>query len=206
MVSAKFGTPRSGPTSRAGPDCLRFREAQHPRRRVQRYRELVDAIDSQRLHGRRVTNDDFEFVVEVWNDQRVSPTVGGPQSDSYLRCRLDAWSAHWDAYAFGVMVFTDKGTGERIGWGGLQFAIIGVGERLTVGYVVAPSAWECGYATEIASASVEYAFEVLAAPTVFASVLSTNAASRRVLEKANFSVFTEIDHEGSTEMVYESIR
>ena len=101
------------------------------------------------------------------------------------------------------MVFHDRSTGQPVGWGGLQFATIGVGERLTLGYVVTPNAWGSGYATEIASASVAFAFDVLAAPTVFASVLSTNTASRRVLERTDFSVSSEIDHGGATEVVYE---
>ena len=151
----------------------------------QKYRGIVHTLETPRLQGRRVTDNDFEFVVEVWNDQRVAPTVGGQQSESYLMDRLHAWSDHWDAHAFGEMTFNERSTGQRIGWGGLQFATIGVRERLTLGYVVAPSAWGSGYATEIASASVGYAFNVLAAPTVFASVLSTNTASRRVLENGD---------------------
>ena len=101
------------------------------------------------------------------------------------------------------MVFSERTTGQRIGWGGLQLATTGIGQRLTVGYVIAPNAWGCGHATEIAAASVEYAFEILSAPRVFASVLSTNAASRRVLEKTGVTVCAEVDHGGYIEVVYE---
>lgn len=110
----------------------------------QKYRGIVHTLETPRLQGRRVTDNDFEFVVEVWNDQRVAPTVGGQQSESYLMDRLHAWSDHWDAHAFGEMTFNERSTGQRIGWGGLQFATIGVRERLTLGYVVAPSAWGSG--------------------------------------------------------------
>ena len=163
----------------------------------------MQTLDTPRLHGRRVTADDFEFVVEVWNDHRVAPTIGGQQPETYLRDRLLAWSDHWDAHAFGEMLFIARSTGQRIGWGGLQVATIGIGERLTLGYVVHADAWGSGYATEIALASVRYAVDVLATPTIFASVLSTNTASRRVLEKADFSVSTEIDHGSFIEVVYE---
>lgn len=93
-----------------------------------------------------------------------------------------------------------------MGWGGLQYATIGVGECLTVGYVIAPHAWGQGFAREIASASVSHAFDVLGAAQVFASVLSTNAASRRVLEKVGFTVHSEFDHGDFTEVVYVVVR
>lgn len=86
--------------------------------------------------------------------------------------------------------------------GGLQRATIGIGECLTVGYVVAPDVWGCGYATEIATASVRHAFDVLNADELYASVLSTNAASRRVLEKVGMSVHREIDHGEHVEVIY----
>jgi RimJ/RimL family protein N-acetyltransferase len=50
--------------------------------------------------------------------------------------------------------------------GGLQHSTIGIGDRLTVGYVIAPEAWGRGYATEVAIASVAHAFGILGPPPV----------------------------------------
>ena len=46
------------------------------------------------------------------------------------------------------------------------------------------------------------AFGILGVHHLYASVLSTNAASRRVLVKAGLSVHTEIDHGEHIEMTY----
>jgi RimJ/RimL family protein N-acetyltransferase len=69
-------------------------------------------------------------------------------------------------------------------------------------YVIAPEFWRRGYATEIALASVDLAFGVLGVDHLYASVLSTNVTSRRVLEKAGLSVDTAIDHGAHIEVIY----
>jgi RimJ/RimL family protein N-acetyltransferase len=138
----------------------------------------------------------------VWNDERVAPTVGGARTEAQLLARIARWRRHWDEHGFGGTLFSERATGTPVGWGGLQHSTIGVGDRLTVGYVIAPEAWGRGYATEIATAAVAEAFGVVGADHLYASVLSTNAASRRVLEKAGFAVHREIDHGDHVEVVY----
>jgi RimJ/RimL family protein N-acetyltransferase len=159
-------------------------------------------VESANLLGRRIAEDDFAFISRVWNDERVAPTVGGVRTTQQLLDRIALWTDHWNVHGFGETLFEKRATAEPIGWGGLQHSIIGIGACLTVGYVVAPSAWGHGYATEIAAASVGYAFDVLGAEQLFASVLATNAASRRVLEKAGLSEHREVDHGDHVEVVY----
>ena len=162
----------------------------------------MGVLDTENLSGRVLTEYDLSFVTEVWNDERVAPAIGGSRDEQQLSDRIERWSRHWKAHGFGATLFHERSTGQPIGWGGLQNSTIGIGECLTVGYVIRPDAWGRGYATEIASASVAHAFGVLGADHVYASVLSTNEASRRVLEKAGLSVHCEIDHGEHTEVIY----
>jgi RimJ/RimL family protein N-acetyltransferase len=159
-------------------------------------------VETARLRGRRLTQDDLAFVSRVWNDERVSGTIGGARTTEQLRERIGQWDRHWERHGFGVRLFHERTTAQPIGWGGLQHSTIGIGECLTVGYVLSPDAWGRGYATEIAVVSVAYALEVLHADELFASVLSTNTASRRVLEKSGLTVHQEIDHGGQVEVIY----
>jgi RimJ/RimL family protein N-acetyltransferase len=159
-------------------------------------------MESANLRGTRITEACLTFIGRVWNDERVATSVGGVRTTEQLRRRIAQWSEHWDDHGFGENLFEKRSTAEPIGWGGLQHSSIGIGQCLTIGYVVAPDAWGHGYATEIAVASVEYAFGMLDAPQLFASVLATNAASRRVLEKAGLAVHREIDHGSHVEVVY----
>ena len=154
------------------------------------------------LAGRRIGADDLWFVSRVWNDDRVAPTVGGVRTEQQLQERMEQWARHWNEHGFGATLFEERATGRPVGWGGLQHSTIGIGECLTVGYVIAPEVWGRGYATEIATTSVTHAFDVLGVSQLYASVLATNAASRRVLEKAGLSLHSEIDHGGHIEVIY----
>lgn len=159
-------------------------------------------METATLTGRRPVGDDLRFVIDVWNDERVAPTIGGVRGEQQLRERIERWTHHWNAHGFGATLFHERTTGQPIGWGGLQRSTIGIGECLTVGYVIAPGSWGRGYATEIATASVAHAFDELDASLLYASVLSTNRASRRVLEKAGLSVDREIDDDDYVEVIY----
>jgi RimJ/RimL family protein N-acetyltransferase len=159
-------------------------------------------MKTARLNGRPVTSEDLRFISDVWNDARVTPTIGEPCTEDETKARIERWTRHWADHGFGTMVFEEQATVRPIGWGGLQYSTIGIGERLTVGYVIAPDAWRRGFASEIAGASVNHAFDVLGVGEVYASVLATNGASRRVLEKAGLAVHQEIDHAGHVEVVY----
>ena len=151
-------------------------------------------MDTERLVGEKVIADDLTFVSQVWGDDRVSPTIGGPVASDEIQHRLASWTSHWDTHGFGMTLFRERQTNTRIGWGGLQHSTIGIGERLTVGYVIDPAAWGRGYASEIALSCVDYAFTMLSADALYASVLSTNAASCRVLAKAGFHQLCEVEH------------
>jgi RimJ/RimL family protein N-acetyltransferase len=159
-------------------------------------------METPSLAGRPVSQDDLPFVTAVWNDGRVAPTIGGQRTEQQLSDRIQQWTEHWSGCGFGATLFQERATALPVGWGGLQRSTIGIGECLTVGYVIAPDVWGRGYATEIAVASIAHAFDVLGAPELYASVLSTNAASRRVLEKAGLSLHREIDHDNHVEVIY----
>jgi RimJ/RimL family protein N-acetyltransferase len=163
---------------------------------------IAAEMDTASLTGRRLVPSDLDFVHALWNDERMSPTLGGGRSIEEHRERVERWDRHWRDHGFGVTLFHERTTGRRIGWGGLQYSAIGIGERLTFGYAIAPDAWGRGYATEIARASVAHAFDVLGFDELHASVLSTNGASRRVLEKAGLAVQTEVDHGDHVEVIY----
>ena len=66
-----------------------------------------------------------------------------------------------------------------------------------ISYYLIEDAWGKGYGTELAKRLVEYGFEVLKLPAVYATVDYENAASRKILEKAGMSFFEELlDEQG----------
>ena len=159
-------------------------------------------MDTPRLTGRPLTEGDIPFVVKVWNDERVTALVGETMTEQQVRERIERWSHHRVIYGCATELFYDHSTAQPIGWGGLQHSSIGIGERLTIGYAIAPDKWGRGYATEIALASMAYAFDQLGADDVRASILSTNTRSRRVAENVGLSLECEIAHGRDVEVIY----
>jgi RimJ/RimL family protein N-acetyltransferase len=70
---------------------------------------------------------------------------------------------------------------------GLVSATLSEAGEVELGFMVAPSLWGKGYATEAARALVEAVFALTRAERILASSRAENSASRRVLEKCGFS-------------------
>jgi RimJ/RimL family protein N-acetyltransferase len=83
------------------------------------------------------------------------------------------------------LVIERKPDGAFVGDCGLR---IGEDKRLAqIGYTIAREHWRHGYATEIVTSLIAYAFAGLNVHRITASVDPRNAASCRVLEKAGFT-------------------
>jgi RimJ/RimL family protein N-acetyltransferase len=159
-------------------------------------------MNTSRLTGRALGEGDVPFVMETWNDERVTALVRERMTEQQVRDRIERWRRHRANYGYATELFHDSSTARPIGWGGLQHSTIGIEERLTVGYAVRPDLWGRGYATEIGLASVAYAFDRLRANDVGASILSTNTPSRSVAEKVGMSLECEVSHGDLVEVIY----
>lgn len=62
-----------------------------------------------------------------------------------------------------------------------------------VGYWLHPDHWGKGYATEILSAALTYAFETLNMDSVFSTTAIDNIGSQRVLEKLGFAQTKQVE-------------
>jgi RimJ/RimL family protein N-acetyltransferase len=67
-----------------------------------------------------------------------------------------------------------------------------------IGWIFAPSAHGNGFASEAATAAIQWADNVLEAPETVAIIDPANAASIRVAEKAGFNERSEATYRGET--------
>ena len=81
-----------------------------------------------------------------------------------------------------------KADARIIGWGGLYQDPFDPGWGFEVGYFFHPEAWRRGYATELTAACMSLADDVLHLSETHAFARAENVGSRRVLEKAGFTV------------------
>ena len=99
---------------------------------------------------------------------------------AYERQRARIGCAPWTIF--------EKASGGIVGWGGLYEDPFDRGWGIEIGYHFSPSAWGRGYATELALFCVEVARREFRLTLLTAFAHPENVGSRRVLEKAGFTV------------------
>lgn len=140
-------------------------------------------LQTERLELRRMTQDDFEWIVAFYAEDEVARYLGGVKTrdevaEMFKARILDYYDAN---PGLGVWMTVERATGDRVG-----FHLINniQGETIIqIGYGLLKSAWGKGYATEMAFALMRYAFVDLKLPTMAGIVSLPNIASQRVLEK-----------------------
>jgi RimJ/RimL family protein N-acetyltransferase len=131
---------------------------------------------------RPIETDDVDFLQRLVNDARVRETVrtAVPMNRRQERAWVDSLGeqdgCHLlvcdDGEPVGVTSFEDPNEV----WGTAQ-----------VGFMIAPEAWNSGYATDALSELCGYAFEERRFNKLWAMVFETNPASKRVVEKIGFT-------------------
>lgn len=147
-------------------------------------------VETQRLTGRRVQQDDLAYVIETDSDIRIQRWLFGKvQTEEQSRARHSRWLQMWDEAGFGFWIFSDS-AGADVGHGGL-FPSPREQREIEVGYAVKPRYWGRGFATEIAKVSLEVGFE-LGIQRIIGIAQAPNVASRRVMETCGMVLETEM--------------
>ena len=136
----------------------------------------------ERIELRTIEPEDAEFLQRLVNDPRVRSGIAavdpvtGPQEREWVE-------SIGEDDATKLLVCRD---GEPVGTISLEPVneVWGVGE---LGYMIAPSEWNNGYATDAVRTMCGYAFEERRVAKVAASVYESNPASARALEKVGFT-------------------
>lgn len=143
-------------------------------------------LETQRLLLRQATAGDLQSLFDIYGDPEtnLSNPAGPLASLEKAEEVLQKWIAHWNMQGFGMWAISLKDDPDRtIGFGGLSLKKYGIKERLNLGYRFATTAWGKGYATEMCLANLDYAFNQLKQPAIYAVVRPENTASIKVLEK-----------------------
>src|SRR5262245_60420783 len=161
-------------------------------------------LGTARLSGRPITDNDFGRIRSIHSDARAAATLaadGRPFSKAHTRQALHSWKKHWDDHGFGVWLF-HKIDGEFVGYAGAAYTSIDGRPEVEVLYALRSEFWGNDFATEMARAVVEFAFERLRVTELVAYTLPTNVASRRVMEKCGFEYEKEAVHSGLRHVLY----
>jgi RimJ/RimL family protein N-acetyltransferase len=152
-------------------------------------RDMGLLIKTPRLAIRRFTEDDVDNLFNLNSDPEVMRYLGRATPREVLRDEIIPF--HLGAYQrfdrLGTWAAESVDNGEFLGW----FHFRAEGGDVTdihLGYRLLRSAWNHGYATEGSRALINMGFTDLGVQRVFAHTMTTNTASRRVLEKCGLTL------------------
>lgn len=157
-------------------------------------------LETERLHLRRVTLDDADLMLAVWNDPAFVANVGdrGVRTIDEAETEMQAGALKsFEEFGFGPFAIVRKSDGERIG-------ICGLFKRSNlddpdIGFAALPDYCGRGYAGEAAQAVVDHARDDLGLGVLTAIVSPGNAPSIGLIEKLGLSFARMIRMPGDEE-------
>jgi RimJ/RimL family protein N-acetyltransferase len=163
----------------------------------------MDRFDTERLTAERLNASHLADLVALHLDPDVSRYLGGVRSAEATAAYLAVNIAHWDRHGFGLWVLRTR-SGEFAGRAGIRHLACDDTNEIELAYTLKRSLWGQGLATEIANALTTIARSQLQLPSLLGLVAVANGASRRVLEKAGFSLERYAMYHGEEVALYRS--
>lgn len=157
--------------------------------------------ETERLLLREFLPTDAQGMFELDSDPEVHRYLGNKpvQSIEQSQEMITFIRQQYLDNGIGRWAVIDKATSEFIGWAGLKLIREPINHHIDfydVGYRFIRRYWGRGYATEAAQASVDYGFQVLCLPTLYAIADMQNLASRAVLAKVGLRHVGVFNHDG----------
>ena len=155
---------------------------------------------------------DDEGILHLDSDPDVHRYLGGKPIKTIEEARsgINYICGQYERNGIGRWAVIEKATEDFIGWGGIKFVnddvINGRSDFHDIGYRFIKKYWGKGYATEVAKASVHYAWNDLKLPKIYSWSDAGNKASHKVLQKAGFRLLEEFDYHGAPHVWFDMER
>jgi RimJ/RimL family protein N-acetyltransferase len=146
------------------------------------YKQSV-MLESARLIFRKLTENDFDDLAEMFRDPEVMTAWEHTFSDDEIRDWIAKQDTRYREHIVGYFAAISKDSGEFVGQMGLMWSDIGELRALEIGYMLKRRYWGFGYAIEGASALAEYAFTKIGLNKVYATIRPENKRSAAVAER-----------------------
>lgn len=146
-------------------------------------------IETKRLLLRELRNTDLDGMFELDSNPNVHQYLGNKPIKTKVEAQkiLDSVKQQYAERGIGRFAVIEKASGDFIGWSGLrlntEYNMNGFTKYYDVGYRLIERFWGKGYATESGKAAIEYAFNVMKLPELYATTEMGNQASHNALLK-----------------------
>ncbi len=140
-------------------------------------------LRTRNLTLRLLVPEDAEILHRIYQSEGVLRYFPNPFPPPLERVQryITSQQSHWKERGYGNWGILPDGADEIIGWAGLQY-LPELGET-EVGFLLDRPAWGKGFATEAASASLEFGFVQRDLDHIIALVHPENLASQQVVKK-----------------------
>jgi RimJ/RimL family protein N-acetyltransferase len=146
-------------------------------------------IETERLLLRELKLTDLEGMFALDSDPEVHKYLGNKPVKTIEESLkiIESVLKQYKERGIGRFAVIEKASGDFVGWSGIrlntEYNMNGYTKYYDVGYRLIKRFWGKGYATESGKASVEYAFNTLKLPELFATTELENQASHNALLK-----------------------
>jgi|SRR6516165_9461426 len=165
----------------------------------------MEHFSTERLTAERLREDHLADLVALHLDPEVSRYLGGVRSPEATKTYLAVNMAHWDQHGFGLWALRTR-DGEFAGREGLRHIVVDGVDEVEIAYTFKRCLWGQGLASEIAKALTRIGLLQLELPCLIGLVSVANCASRRVLEKSDFSLERSTMYHGEDVVIYRNLR
>jgi RimJ/RimL family protein N-acetyltransferase len=158
--------------------------------------QRFDRIQTSRLIMRRWQDSDREPFADLNGDpetmQYFAATIDRAASDAFV----DVMESRFDEQGYGLWALEVAGTGDFIGFTGLNPMPAGVpgAGGMEVGWRLARPAWHHGYATEAARAALDVAFNGAGLPEIWSMTAVLNEPSQAVMRRLGLTQADYFEH------------
>ncbi|WP_375241571.1 GNAT family N-acetyltransferase [Lacinutrix sp.] len=154
-------------------------------------------IETERLRLRELRKSDLEGMFKLDSNPNVHKYLGNKPIKTKTEAQkiLDSVLQQYTERGIGRFAVIEKASGDFIGWSGLrlntEYNMNGFTKYYDVGYRLIERFWGKGYATESGKASVDYAFNTMKLPELYATTEISNQASHNALLKIGLQYKTD---------------
>lgn len=175
--------------------------------RSNQHETMKAIIETERLYLRESLPEDVQAMFEMDSDPDVQRFLGCIPITSLEQAATEIESIRQQYIDNGVgrIAIIEKASNEFVGWGGLKLIKEPTNGFLNyhdLGYRFLKRYWGKGYATESANGVIDYAFQRMKLPAIYAIADLEHTASRNVLEKNGFVFVNTFEYDGDPHAWY----
>jgi RimJ/RimL family protein N-acetyltransferase len=155
-----------------------------------------ETIRTARLVLRRWRDADREPCAAMNADPDVMRYFPAPLDRAASDASIDRFESLFDRQGYGLWALEVAGTGEFIGFTGLNPMPAGVpgAGGMEVGWRLARRAWQHGYATEAALAAVDVGFNGAGLDEIWSMTAILNEPSQAVMRRLGMTPYAQFEH------------